>query len=160
MPSPASSHTVSPFTRVYKADRFQLGLTDEWQDKTVFVITGPVTEGIQHNLTVNVDPGVTMDSLQDFTDWNVRTLLEELKGIRLLLQTKITLTNGLPAYRVVFSWFPTETLRIYQEQLYLLYEGTGYKVTASFTKKTRKTLGNLVHQMMLSFSPIIPQRAS
>ena len=63
------------------------------------------------------------------------------------------LTNGLPAHRVIYVWCPMEGMRVYQEQLYVLHDGIGYKLTATFTKKTRKTLGSRVERMMLSFNP-------
>lgn len=140
----------------YQANSFTLNLYEGWQDKTVFTITGPVTDGVQHNITIMVDHDVQVDNLKDFADWNVATLENELKGCRLLKQGEITLANGIPAYKAIFSWYPTEELRIYQEQIYVLVDKTGYKLTSSFTKKTRKTLGPQVERMMLSFNPIKP----
>ncbi len=138
----------------YRGNEFMINLYEDWQDKTVFTITGPVTDGIQHNITIMVDHDVEVDNLQDFADWNVGTLENELKGCRVLKQGEINLNNGIPAYKVVYVWYPTEELRIYQEQILVLVNKTGYKLTASFTKKTRKTLGPQVERMMLSFNPI------
>ena len=78
----------------------------------------------------------------------------ELKGCRLLKQGKTQLANGLPAYEAIFSWYPTDDLRVYQHQIFVLHEKRGYKLTATFTKKTRKTIGPLVERMMLSFNPV------
>jgi hypothetical protein len=142
----------------YQANSFTINLYEEWQDKTVFTITGPVTDGVQHNITIMVDHEVEVDNLRDFTDLNVETLENELKGCRMLKKGQITLNNGLPAYKAIFSWYPTEELRIYQEQIYVLVEKTGYKLTATFTKKTRKTLGPQVERMMLSFNPVKPSK--
>ena len=138
----------------YRGDLFSMRLYDDWQDKTIYTIAGPVTDGIQHNIIINLNPDVETDSLRDYADWNIASLTNELKGCRLLLQTPITLANGLPAYKAIFCWFPTDELRIYQEQIYVLVGTTGYNLTASFTKKTRKTLGPQVERMMLSFNPI------
>lgn len=140
----------------YQGNLFTINLYEGWQDKTVYTITGPVTDGVQHNITIMVDHEIQADNLSDFADWNVATLENELKGCRLLKQGEITLANGLPAYKAIFSWYPTEELRIYQEQIYILVGKTGYKLTASFTKKTRKTLGPQVERMMLSFNPAPP----
>lgn len=140
--------------KTYRGNEFTINLYDDWQDKTVFTITGPVTDGIQHNITIMIDHDVEVDNLQDFADWNVGTLENELKGCRVLKQGEINLNNGIPAYKVVYVWYPTEELRIYQEQILVLVNKTGYKLTASFTKKTRKTLGPQVERMMLSFNPI------
>lgn len=137
----------------FQANLFTLKLYEDWKDKTVYTVSGPVTDGVQHNIVVMVDPDLEVDNLRDFADWNIYTLENELKGCRLLKQEEISLANGLPAYKAVFSWYPTEELRIYQEQIYVISEKTGYKLTASFTKKTRKILGPQVERMMLSFRP-------
>ena len=67
---------------------------------------------------------------------------------------KISLTNGLAAYEAVFSWFPASSLEIFQKQIFILNDKTGYKITASFTQETRETLGPKVEQMIMSFSPV------
>lgn len=128
-------------------------LYEDWQDKTIYTIGGPVTDGIQHSIIINLNPDVETDSLRDYADWQIASLTGELKGCRLLFQGPINLANGLPAYKAIFCWYPTEELRIYQEQIYVLVGRTGFNLTASFTKKTRKTLGPQVERMMLSFTP-------
>jgi len=147
---------VDNFCKGYHANDFSLRLYSEWQDKTIHTIGGPVTDGIQHNIIISLNPDVGTDSLRDYADWNIASVTNELKGCRLLLQKPVTLANGLPGYKAIFCWFPTEELRIYQEQIFVLAGTTGYNLTASFTKKTRKTLGPQVERMMLSFSPINP----
>jgi hypothetical protein len=143
----------------YRGNKFSVKLYEDWQDKTIYTIAGPVTDGIQHSIIISLNPDVETDNLRDYADWNIATLTGELKGCRLLKQGPITLANGLQAYKAIFCWFPTEELRIYQEQIYVLVGTAGYNLTASFTKKTRKTLGPLVERMMLSFNPV-PQTPS
>ena len=143
---------------MFQGNGFTLKLYEDWKDKTIYTVAGPVTDGVQHNIIVMVDYDLEVDNLRDFADWNISTLENELKGCRLLTQGEISLANGLPAYKAVFRWYPTEELRIYQEQIFVLVDKTGYKLTASFTKKTRKILGPQVERMMLSFQPI-PSRA-
>jgi hypothetical protein len=145
----------SPLIRYY-GNGFTMYLYDGWQDKTIYTISGPVRDGIQHSIIINLNTDVGTDNLRDYADGNIAALTNELKGCRLLHQGPIALVNGLPAYKAIFCWFPTEELRIYQEQIYILVGTTGYNLTASFTKKTRKTLGPQVERMMLSFSPSRP----
>jgi hypothetical protein len=70
-----------------------------------------------------------------------------------LLKEPIEMDDGREAYRAIFVWWPVEDVRIYQEQLYVLDGSTGFTITASFSKKTRKTLGPEIERAMLSFSP-------
>jgi len=144
----------SPPEKPYRGDLFSMRLYEDWQDKTIYTISGPVTDGIQHSMIINLNTDVGTDNLRDYADGNIGSLTNELKGCRLLYQGPITLAVGLPAYKAIFCWFPTEELRIYQEQIYVLVGSTGYNLTASFTKKTRKTLGPQVERMMLSFNPL------
>lgn len=137
----------------YQANDFKLDLLEDWEDKTIYTLTGPVTDGIQHNVIINVDRNIEADSLQEFAEWQIKSLEEELKGCTLLKRGETKLTNGTDAYEAIFKWYPVEDVCIYQHQIYVLIEKVAYKMTASFTKKTRQTIGPAVVRMMLSFNP-------
>jgi hypothetical protein len=124
-----------------------------WQDKTIHTLTGPVVDGVQHNVLITVEPGVAFDSVREYAEWQIGALEAELKSCRLLKKGGLVLASGLPAYMAIFSWYPAEALKVYQEQIYVLHEKIACKLTATFTKKTRKTLGPQVERMMLSFNP-------
>jgi len=150
-PEAASTEPVTTF----QGNTFTLNLPDEgWQDRTIYTFTGPLDDDFQHTVTVSVDPEAEVEALLDYADVQIRVLETKLKGWRLLLKEKIKLNNGLPAYRTVAVWYPAEDLRLYLEQLYVLHQQTGYIVTATFTKKTRETLGPKVERMMLGFEPV------
>jgi len=140
---------------IFQGNKFQLKLHEEWNDNTQYIIEGPATEGLQHNLTITIDQDPQLDNLEDYADWQTQSVVNQLKSCRLLLQEPILLDSGLPAQRAIFSWQPNEQFRIYQEQIYVLTEDKAFTLTASFTKKTRKTLGPQVERMMLSFKPLI-----
>ena len=146
--------SVQQFSKAYRGNSFTIGITEEWQDKTVYILAGPVSDGIQHNITIIVDPEVQVDSLEQYAELQTATVEQELKGCHLLLKDDKQLHSGIPAKRAIFKWYPSEEVRVYQEQLYVLHNTFGYTLTATFTKKTRKTLGPQVERMMLSFQPI------
>lgn len=139
---------------IFRGNSFTLSFPDGWQDKTIYTLTGPVEDGIQHSVLITLEQNVAFDSVREYAEWQIGALEQELKGCRLLKKGNISLANGLPAYQAIFSWYPTETLRVYQEQIFVLADATAYKLTATFTKKTRKTLGQQVERMMLSFTPV------
>jgi len=142
--------------RRYRADAFRLHLPpDEWHDRSVYTLTGPTVDGIQHNITINIEPDPEVDTLDAFAEQQVAALEPSLDGCRVLMEDRVALESGQPAHRVIFFWYPEDDLRLYQEQLYVLHDGRGYTLTASFTRKTRKQLGPEVEQMMLSFSPAV-----
>ena len=138
----------------YNAEKFVINIDKEWKDKTIFTLTGPVSDGIQHNILITMEEDIPFDAVIDYAEWQIAALEDELKGCLLLLKGEVKLDNGMPAYEAMFSWYPSDDLRIYQHQIFVLHENKGYKLTASFTKKTRKTLGPEVERMMLSFKPI------
>ncbi|HKB86595.1 MAG TPA: DcrB-related protein [Ignavibacteriaceae bacterium] len=140
-------------TVVFQGNGFTVNQLEEWEDKTIYTITGPVTDGIQHNVIITVDNENTIDNLQDYAEWQIKTLEEELKGCTLLKKGETELTNGAEAYEAIFSWYPLDDYRIYQHQVYTFHEKKAYKLTASFTKKTRQTIGPAIVRMMLSFNP-------
>ncbi len=145
-----------PPTGLYLANSFRLGLADGWQDTTLHIISGPLDDDLQHGVLVDREPDVDVDSVPDYADRQVQALEQSLNSCRVLLSEPMTLDSGLPAHRAVFVWWPTPERRVYQEQVYVLHEGSAYKLTASFTKKTRKTLGPQVERMMRSFCPGSP----
>jgi hypothetical protein len=140
-------------TVIFQGNGFTIKQLADWQDKTIYTLTGPVTDGIQHNVVINIDKDVPFDSLSDYADFQIKTLEEELKGCMLLKRGVTKLNNGIDAYEAIFKWYPVNEFRIYQHQVYILIDKTAYKLTASFTKKTRQTIGPQVERMMLSFNP-------
>jgi hypothetical protein len=148
---------VTDKTKLFQGNGFTINQLEEWEDKTIYTLTGPVTDGIQHNVILNIDKKVPFETLEEYADWQIKTLETELKGCTLLKRGETKLTNGTEAYEAIFKWYPTDEIRIYQHQIYVLVEKTAYKFTASFTKKTRKTLGPQVERMMLSLNPFSKQ---
>jgi len=126
-----------PPALTHKANDFSLCLREDWKDKTLYTIIGPVTDYIQHNIIISVDKEVQVSTLHDYADRNVNSVLGELKARRLLKQDEIKIVNGMPAYRAIFSWWPRDDMSMNREKVYLLAGMIGYKLTASFTKKTR-----------------------
>ena len=139
---------------VYRADAFRLLRPEgEWQDSSVYTITGPTIDGVTHNITVNIDTEVEADSVYDFAAQELALVEATLEKCRMLVDDPIELDCGEPAYRGIFCWYPEDDLKLYQEQIYVLQDSRGYTLTASFTRGTRKRLGTEVERMMLSFIP-------
>ncbi len=138
---------------VYQADAFTLDMREGWYDRTAFVIEGPHEHDLQHTLTINVDDTVGAIPLIEYATVQLQTQVDTLRGCRLLREGHTRLQDETVAYQATFMWYPTDERRLYQEQLMAVHEGMGYKLTATFTKKTRKTLGPAVMRAMRSFQP-------
>lgn len=140
-------------TRLYRGDRFTVDLPEGWKDTTIHTLEGPVEDGIQHNILITAERDLPFDSALQYAESQLASLETELKSYRLLEKGEVTLQSGLPAYRIIFSWQPTESVVIYQHQLYVLVDRAGYKLTATFSKKTHKTLGPAAQRILMSFRP-------
>ena len=146
----SQASAVKDKTISYTGNGFTLDQLEDWTDKTIYTLAGPVTDGIQHNVIVTVDTEPAVDNLIEYADLNITTLEKELKSCLLLKRSEIKLKNGIDAYEAIFSWYPTDDLQIYQHQIYVFDNKVAYKLTASFTKETRQTIGPAVLRMMLS----------
>jgi hypothetical protein len=140
-------------SRIYQGNSFTINQPEGWVDKTVYTITGTMEDGIQHNILITIEEDVEFDSVADYADFHITAMEEELKGYIVLKREETSLDNGLPAYRAIYRWYPTDEMCIYQEQMFVLADGTAYKLTTTFTKKTRKTLGPQVERILMSFQP-------
>ena len=149
---PSQATQVKDKTVTYQGNGFTLNQLEDWKDSTIYTLTGPVTDGIQHNVIITIDKEPAFGNVLEYADLQIVTLEKELKSCMLLKRGETKLTNGTDAYEAVFSWYPTDELRIYQHQIFVLVEKVAYKMTASFTKKTRKTIGPAVERMMLSLN--------
>jgi hypothetical protein len=142
-----------PRGTAYQANSFAITRPEGWQDSTIHTLTGPVHDGIQHNVIITAAGQLPFTSVREFAEWHILASGQELRGCRLLKKEPMMLACGMPAYKAIFTWSPTETLKVYQEQVFVLVEQTGYVLTAAFSKASRKTLGPQVEGMMLSFVP-------
>lgn len=138
----------------YRADAFRMKLpSDEWTDRSLYTLTGPTVDGIQHNITINVEREPEAEDLAAFAEEQVESLEAALDNCRVLMVDPVELACGLPAHRAIYTWQPNDDLQLYQEQIYVMDDGDGFVLTSSFTRKTRKQLGAAVENMMLSFTP-------
>lgn len=144
---------------LFHADDFALRLQDGWQNETVYVLEGPVEDDLQHTIQINVDPNAGGIAVIDYADMQIEGQKSTLRGCRLLMKRFTQLDNEMRAYRAIFDWYPTEERRVYQDHFYVVYDDIGYRLTANFTKKTRKTLGPKVERAFRSFDPHLPLRS-
>jgi len=147
-----NTQAIDPNRRYY-GNNFSISQPEGWNDNTIHTLYGPIDDGIQHNIIISVEYGINCDTVKKYADIQIESLGNSLKSFILLKQDEISLSNGFPAYKIVFRWYPAENIRLYQEQIFVLSDKTAYKLTSSFTKKTRKTLGPQIEQILMSFSP-------
>jgi hypothetical protein len=87
---------------------------EDWEDKTLYTLLGPVTDGVQNNVIITVDKESPFETLEEYAEWHIKALDTDLKSCTLLKKGKTKMDNGNEAYEVIYSWYPTDDLRIYQ----------------------------------------------
>ena len=128
-------------------------MPEEWQDKTIYTLAGPVEDDIQHNILINIERDAGIDSVADYADRQIESLESQLHGCRVLKRDEVRLDNGLEAYDAIFRWDPMDEVRYYQRQIYVLFEDTAYTLTTTFTKRSRKIRGPEIDRILMSFEP-------
>ena len=134
-------------------NRFDLTLPAGWEDQTVYCYAGPYDSGVQHLLTLSVDPKA-FSPLSEYARERIDATLDTLTGTEVLKEEEKTLPNGVQAYEVVIRWIPTEDNVIFRKQVYVIFEGKAYCFAANFSKKTIKTVGVEVDRIINSLVPL------
>lgn len=140
--------------KIFRGNSFFLSVYDDWKDKTIYTIAGPVSDEMQHNILITKDDENGFDNAFEYADWQIDSLETSLPACILLKRGEKKLDCGLQAYEAVFRWIPTDEKKIYQHQIYVFHNKTGYTLTASFSKRTKKIYGPMVQRIMLSFNPL------
>jgi hypothetical protein len=149
-PEPAA--VVASEGTTHSAGAFTISLPDGWSDQTMHIFVGPVEDDVQHTVNVVVDREAGPD-VEEYASTQVAALESTLKGLSVLRRETGALWSGPAAVRVVLEWLPAPGSRIVQEQLYVIKDSTGYRLTATFSPSTFETMGPRVRAMLLSFEP-------
>lgn len=133
--------------------QFNIELPDDWEDQTVFTFKGPEENGIQHNLVLIIDNDPQDFDLQDYARLRLDSVKDTLPGFELMGEQEKIMKSGLNAYEIVYKWSPADDKIIFQKQVYIIMDHKAYNFTSSFSKKTIKTIGIKVDEIIDSFTP-------
>ncbi|MCK4632104.1 MAG: DcrB-related protein [candidate division Zixibacteria bacterium] len=133
--------------------KFTLNLADGWQDRTVHYFMGPEEGGVEHALTLVVDPTPSSDDLETYAHERAEQAIESLPVAEVVKDEAITLASGTPAYEVVIKWVPGEERPLFRRMIFLMAGETAYTFTADFSKRTLKTISVQVLEMISNFKP-------
>ncbi len=132
---------------------FRIELPEEWLDQTVHYFLGPEDSGIQHSLTLFVDDNPDTDDLEEYARERVDQTVQALPDVEILKEETRDLSNGITVYETISKWIPPEGQPSFRKHLFLMYDKKAYTFTGDFSKKTLKTIGAEVDQMIESFVP-------
>ena len=120
----------------YTFPPFRMTLLDGWVDQTVFIIRGPEEDGVEHILTIQIDPKLGRTAIEKYGEKMAEATLASLTNAELLKSGPVTLPGGLAAYELVFKWLPMEDQVIFRRQLYVERKKHAFIVSGSFSEQT------------------------
>lgn len=129
---------------IFGQPKFILSFPDNWKDETMYSFKGPEDSGVQHGLLVTVDDEPGTGDMVRYAKDRINALKNTLTGAEFLKEEEKQLSADYPAYEVVYKWIPSEGKVLFQKQVWVLVDGVVYNLTASFSKKTIKTIGKEV----------------
>ncbi len=139
-------------------NQFSINLPEGWVDTTTYTFQGPNDSGVQHNLVIVVDPAV--DKKMDLKTY-VSKMLDiskiALPGFEIISENEKTMPSGIETHEVVYKYIPADEVIVFQKQVFMIIECKGYSFTASFSKKTLKTIATEVDEIIASFVPGITE---
>jgi hypothetical protein len=141
----------------YRADSFQVLLPGtEWTDETLFILQGPVRDGLSHRMTIARIDGPVPSSVEQVADEQVPAVTAAFSEAEVLEKKTLRLECGVAARRVSVTWTPGDRAR-HLEQWYVRAAAGAYVLSACFTPTTRPVLAPQVERMVRTFDPSSPQ---
>ena len=134
-------------------NRFHVDLPDGWEDQTVYAFKGPDDDDQQHLMLVAIDRKVQHEEIEPFAREKTQPIIDGLQGLEVLKDEEITVEGGNPAWETVFKWVPGEGLVTFQRYVFILADEMGFTVSCSFSKKTFKTVGLQMKEMVETLFP-------
>jgi len=129
-----------------------LDLPDGWDNKTIYTYMGPDDSGVQHILSLVVDDDIETTNVSEFAGQRTEVIRENMSSITVLKDESKELPSGRVVHEFVYKWIPTDDKIIFQKVVYLLLDDIGYTFSCNFSKKTIKTIGLQVDQIIDSFN--------
>jgi len=130
---------------------FKLTFPDGWKETTVHTFEGPFDSGTQHNLVVSVLPGIPENvELAAFAKLQTETSAGMLPGFELLSEKPVVFFDRTDGVEIYYRYRPADEMEFHQKQWYFSIKDKVYLFTATFNKKTVKTIANEVEQIVRS----------
>jgi hypothetical protein len=109
---------------------FVVNFPDDWKDASTYVVVGPEGTQFKPTFVINtqeVPEGIT---LQSYAIDQQTQLMDHFQDFQLLDQASVNI-HGHEAIQILYEWTTEQSLRIRQNQVYILVGNTVYTLTAT-----------------------------
>lgn len=134
-------------------NKFNLILPNDWVDQSAYFFQGPEDDGVYHNLTLLIDHTPDSDDVKSYANPRMEQTISAMGGAEVVKEEERQHPSGAQALEVVYKSVPQDGKAVFRKQVFLLAGDTAYTFQADFTKKTMKTIGLQVNQIIDSFIP-------
>ncbi|NLD94599.1 MAG: DUF1795 domain-containing protein [Fibrobacter sp.] len=134
-------------------NQFVLNFPDGWKESTVYTFEGPEDSGVKHNLVLMIDHDIDKKAdLEAYVASRIEHLGQSLPSFE-LLSKKASLISDSQAVEIVYTYTPG-TIPLFQKQYYIHKVPTIFLFTATFIKKTLRTLEPEIDAIVHSLNTI------
>ena len=133
---------------------FLIDLPAKWTNQTSYLLMGPQDTGAPVAMAVTLDRQIQDDDLESFARIRIDMLSESMGGFETVKEGIAELPSGREAYEIVYKWIPSEDTVVFRKYVYLIMDDVGFTFTGDFTKKTLKTVGVEMMQIIDSLRSV------
>ncbi len=134
-------------------NQFVLNFPENWKESTVYTFEGPEDSGVQHNLVLMIERDIDKKAdLEAYVASRIEHLGQALPSFE-LLSKKASLISESQAVEIVYTYTPG-TIQLFQKQYYIHKVPAIFLFTATFIKKTLRTLEPEIDAIVHSLNTI------
>ena len=134
--------------------KFHIDLPKGWLDQSLFVFSGPDVNGQPMQVFMLIDRNVKDISLEEYAGERIDAAVQQDPTMEVLKREAQELPSGTEVFDFVGRSVPAEGEVLFKRHVYLIKDGVGYVFTANFNKKTLKTLGVQMMQIIDTLKPL------
>jgi hypothetical protein len=134
--------------------KFHIDLPKGWLDQSLFVFSGPDVKGQPLQIFMLIDRGAGDLSLEEYAGERIDATIQQDPTMEVLKRETQELPSGTEVFDFVGRSIPAEGETLFKRHVYLIKGDVGYVFTANFNKKTLKTLGVQMMQIIDTLRPL------
>ena len=135
------------------SERYEFDLPSGWNSQTVYHFRGPQDGETEHMLILTINPKPQHDTVESFAKETIAIIERQMTGIEELKSEEVESDGIHPVWEYVYKWMPSDDLAFFQKYVFVMAGGLSFTFTCQFTKKSYKTVGSQLRDVIDSILP-------